>query len=291
MAPLLQDIGAHVDPLEVVKRIPRGMRIEGLREKLVKIISDYHLHMSAPAPVPPQRDTFACHDSIQDLCFMTAIMQTRPHVSNRLLPPPGLTARASLVQVAARGVRKDPAVGRGRALAQGQQDAAPRRPRRRRLPLRSSPNRSAPPPLLSSTWRLRARAVGGGRCSDGRRAAQGSRGRRWCGVRTTSCSRPTPTWLSSWAAGRSRRRRWCPCAWPRSARRPRAPRCAKMAAWLARLACRARRRRRRRGRRRSRRGAAGAGARVPRAGRQDRWARRRSARRGAVSAARHGAAS
>lgn len=71
VAPLLQDIGAHVDPLEVVKRIPRGMRIEGLREKLVKIISDYHLHMSAPAPavphdpalVPPQRDNFACHDS------------------------------------------------------------------------------------------------------------------------------------------------------------------------------------------------------------------------------------
>ena len=46
VAPLLQDIGAHVDPLKVVKRIPKGMVIEGLREKLIKIIQDYHLQMS-----------------------------------------------------------------------------------------------------------------------------------------------------------------------------------------------------------------------------------------------------
>jgi hypothetical protein len=46
VAPLLQDIGAHVDPLKVVKRIPKGMVIDGLREKLIKIISDYHLQMS-----------------------------------------------------------------------------------------------------------------------------------------------------------------------------------------------------------------------------------------------------
>jgi len=46
VAPLLQDIGAHVDPLRVVKRIPKGMVIEGLREKLIKIMSDYHLQLS-----------------------------------------------------------------------------------------------------------------------------------------------------------------------------------------------------------------------------------------------------
>jgi len=46
VAPLLQDIGAHVDPIKVVKRIPYGMKIDGLREKLIKIISDYHLQMS-----------------------------------------------------------------------------------------------------------------------------------------------------------------------------------------------------------------------------------------------------
>ena len=46
VAPLLQDIGAHVDPLKVVKRIPKGMVIDGLREKLIKIISDYHLQLS-----------------------------------------------------------------------------------------------------------------------------------------------------------------------------------------------------------------------------------------------------
>ena len=46
VAPLLQDIGAHVDPLKVVKRIPKGMVIDGLKEKLIKIISDYHLQMS-----------------------------------------------------------------------------------------------------------------------------------------------------------------------------------------------------------------------------------------------------
>ena len=49
MAPLLEDIGAHVDPLRVVKRIPKGMVIQGLREKLIKIISDYHLQMSLKA--------------------------------------------------------------------------------------------------------------------------------------------------------------------------------------------------------------------------------------------------
>jgi len=44
--PLLEHIGAYVNPLKVVSRIPSGMKIPGLREKLRKIIQDYLLQMS-----------------------------------------------------------------------------------------------------------------------------------------------------------------------------------------------------------------------------------------------------
>eukprot|EP00002_Diphylleia_rotans_P037059 TRINITY_DN823_c0_g1_i2.p1 TRINITY_DN823_c0_g1~~TRINITY_DN823_c0_g1_i2.p1 ORF type:complete len:199 (-),score=29.51 TRINITY_DN823_c0_g1_i2:443-1039(-) len=43
---LLETIGAHVDPLMLIQKIPNGMKIDGLKQKLVKIISDYHLQMS-----------------------------------------------------------------------------------------------------------------------------------------------------------------------------------------------------------------------------------------------------
>eukprot|EP01104_Vermistella_antarctica_P020689 TRINITY_DN896_c0_g1_i3.p1 TRINITY_DN896_c0_g1~~TRINITY_DN896_c0_g1_i3.p1 ORF type:complete len:938 (+),score=181.35 TRINITY_DN896_c0_g1_i3:205-3018(+) len=43
---LLENIGAHVDPILLIKRIPFGMEISGLRDRLVKIISDYNLQMS-----------------------------------------------------------------------------------------------------------------------------------------------------------------------------------------------------------------------------------------------------
>jgi hypothetical protein len=43
---LLEHIGAYVDPIRLVKRIPSGMQIVGLRDRLVKIISDYNLQMS-----------------------------------------------------------------------------------------------------------------------------------------------------------------------------------------------------------------------------------------------------
>eukprot|EP00004_Rigifila_ramosa_P019763 TRINITY_DN5059_c2_g1_i4.p1 TRINITY_DN5059_c2_g1~~TRINITY_DN5059_c2_g1_i4.p1 ORF type:complete len:836 (-),score=199.40 TRINITY_DN5059_c2_g1_i4:379-2589(-) len=43
---LLENIGAHVDPIQLIRRIPTGMGIPGLRAKLIKIISDYHLQMS-----------------------------------------------------------------------------------------------------------------------------------------------------------------------------------------------------------------------------------------------------
>eukprot|EP01114_Cavostelium_apophysatum_P004970 TRINITY_DN1546_c0_g1_i1.p1 TRINITY_DN1546_c0_g1~~TRINITY_DN1546_c0_g1_i1.p1 ORF type:complete len:976 (-),score=258.51 TRINITY_DN1546_c0_g1_i1:28-2796(-) len=43
---LLEHIGAYVDPVKLIKRIPSGMEIVGLRDRLVKIISDYNLQMS-----------------------------------------------------------------------------------------------------------------------------------------------------------------------------------------------------------------------------------------------------
>jgi len=43
---LLEHIGAYVDPIKLIKRIPTGMEITALRDRLVKIISDYNLQMS-----------------------------------------------------------------------------------------------------------------------------------------------------------------------------------------------------------------------------------------------------
>jgi len=43
---LLDNIGAHVDPIKLINRIPSGMEIPGLAGRLVKIISDYNLQMS-----------------------------------------------------------------------------------------------------------------------------------------------------------------------------------------------------------------------------------------------------
>jgi len=42
---LLENIGAHVDPIKLIKRIPNGLEITGLRNRLVKIISDYNLQV------------------------------------------------------------------------------------------------------------------------------------------------------------------------------------------------------------------------------------------------------
>lgn len=36
---LLEHIGAHVDPIKLIRRIPEGMEIENLRDRLVKIVS------------------------------------------------------------------------------------------------------------------------------------------------------------------------------------------------------------------------------------------------------------
>lgn len=43
---LLENIGSYVDPIRLIKRIPEGMEIIGLRDRLVKIISDYNLQVN-----------------------------------------------------------------------------------------------------------------------------------------------------------------------------------------------------------------------------------------------------
>jgi hypothetical protein len=42
---LLEHIGAYVDPVKLIKRIPEGMQIVSLRDRIVKIISDYNLQV------------------------------------------------------------------------------------------------------------------------------------------------------------------------------------------------------------------------------------------------------
>lgn len=46
VAVLLENVGAHVDPIVLINRIPLTMVIPGLGERLVKIIADYNLQMS-----------------------------------------------------------------------------------------------------------------------------------------------------------------------------------------------------------------------------------------------------
>lgn len=43
---LLEHIGAHVDPIKLIRRIPEGMEIENLRDRLVKIVSVYFFYLS-----------------------------------------------------------------------------------------------------------------------------------------------------------------------------------------------------------------------------------------------------
>lgn len=43
---LLNNIGTHVDPVELINRVPNGVRIKGLRDALVKILQDYRVQTS-----------------------------------------------------------------------------------------------------------------------------------------------------------------------------------------------------------------------------------------------------
>lgn len=43
---LLNNIGTHVDPVDLIDRIPNGVKIKGLRDALVKILQDYRVQIS-----------------------------------------------------------------------------------------------------------------------------------------------------------------------------------------------------------------------------------------------------
>ena len=42
---LLCSVGTHVNPLQIVERIPKQLEIPGLRDALVRIIQDYNLQV------------------------------------------------------------------------------------------------------------------------------------------------------------------------------------------------------------------------------------------------------
>ena len=42
---LLHNIGTHVDPILLIRRIEEGMQIPGLRDSLVKILQDFQLQV------------------------------------------------------------------------------------------------------------------------------------------------------------------------------------------------------------------------------------------------------
>jgi len=43
---LLNNIGTHVDPVDLIDRVPNGVKIKGLRDALVKILQDYRVQLS-----------------------------------------------------------------------------------------------------------------------------------------------------------------------------------------------------------------------------------------------------
>lgn len=43
---LLNNIGTHVDPVDLIDRVPNGLKIKGLRDALVKILQDYRGQIS-----------------------------------------------------------------------------------------------------------------------------------------------------------------------------------------------------------------------------------------------------
>lgn len=43
---LLNNIGTHVDPVDLINRVPNGVKIKGLRDAVVKILQDYRVQLS-----------------------------------------------------------------------------------------------------------------------------------------------------------------------------------------------------------------------------------------------------
>jgi len=43
---LLENVGAEIDPIRLIRRIKNGLEIPGLKEALIKILQDFHLQIS-----------------------------------------------------------------------------------------------------------------------------------------------------------------------------------------------------------------------------------------------------
>lgn len=46
---LLDHIANYTNPVDLLKRIPKGMKIPGLREKLIKLVTDYNVQVCCSA--------------------------------------------------------------------------------------------------------------------------------------------------------------------------------------------------------------------------------------------------
>jgi len=43
---LLENVGAEISPIRLIRRIKNGLEIPGLKEALIKILQDFHLQIS-----------------------------------------------------------------------------------------------------------------------------------------------------------------------------------------------------------------------------------------------------
>lgn len=43
---LLENVGADIDPIRLIRRIKNGLEIPGLKEAIIKILQDFHLQIS-----------------------------------------------------------------------------------------------------------------------------------------------------------------------------------------------------------------------------------------------------
>lgn len=43
---LLENVGAEIDPIRLIRRIKNGLEIPGLKDALIKILHDFHLQIS-----------------------------------------------------------------------------------------------------------------------------------------------------------------------------------------------------------------------------------------------------
>ncbi len=46
MRGLLENVGAEIDPLRLIRRIKNGLEIPGLRQALLKILYDFNIQVS-----------------------------------------------------------------------------------------------------------------------------------------------------------------------------------------------------------------------------------------------------